>query len=103
MIEYLVPVPFPVPESGELLLRFRPRSLSDLLLQRLRRYLGMVPVPPKLLPTEDELEGEVVPLSSAAWLLLRFSMELQREEPRWVMSMGLMRNLGEGEHRVGDV
>ena len=83
---------------------FRPLSLRDLLLHRLRRYLGMVPVPPKLLPTEDELEGEVVPLSSsAAWLLLRFSMELQREEPRWVMSMGLMRNLGEGEHRVGDV
>ena len=73
MIEYIIPVPFPVPESGELLLRFRPRSLSDLLLQRLRRYLGMVPVPPKLLPTEDELEGEVVPfpLSLASLALLR--------------------------------
>ena len=65
----------------------------------------MVPVPPKLLPTEDEFEGEMVPSSASAWLLalLRFSIELQREEPRWVMSMGEIRNLGEGEDRVGDV
>ena len=104
MIECYVPVPFPVPESGELLFGFLPRSLMDLLLQRFLRYLGMVPVPPKLLPTEDELDGEVVPSSASAWLaLLRFSIELQREEPRWVMSMGEIRNLGEGELRVGDV
>ena len=76
MIENLIPVPFPVPESGELLFLLRPRSLRDLLLHRLRRYLGMVPVPKPLtplLPTEDELEGEVVPfpLSLASLALLR--------------------------------